>query len=447
MMAQPLYPPSVVQMLKDNGIKKVKLFDADSWVVNSLAGSGIEVMVAVPNNELYRFSDNYKNAKDWVKDNVTSHLKDNGGVDIRYVAVGNEPFLKSYNGSYMKTTFPALKNIQKALDEAGVGDKIKATIPCNADVYESSSKKPSDGNFRSDIRQLMVDIVKFLNSNKSPFLVNIYPFLSLYQDPNFPVEYAFIDGGATPTDDGNYQYTNVFDANYDTLVWSLKKAGVPDIKIVIGEIGWPTDGDKHANIHYAEKFYDGFFKKMASRKGTPLRQNAYDDVYLFGLLDENMKSVAPGGFERHWGIFQYDGKPKFPLDFTGKGNGKMPVAAKGIEYLDQQWCVYDKSKGHMGEVSDSVNYACTYADCTPLTYGSSCNNLDLYGNISYAYNIYFQMQAQDVQACDFQGSAKLTRVNPSQKGCVFPIQIASTGHRLNLLLPILLVSLFMAIMF
>lgn len=50
-------------------------------------------------------------------------------IGCRYIAVGNEPFLKSYNGSFLKTTFPALKNVQKAINDAGLGDKIKVTIP------------------------------------------------------------------------------------------------------------------------------------------------------------------------------------------------------------------------------------------------------------------------------------------------------------------------------
>ncbi|XP_043711036.1 glucan endo-1,3-beta-glucosidase 8 [Telopea speciosissima] len=447
MMSQPLFPEFVVKMLKDNGIKAVKLFDADPWVVNALAGSGIEVMVAIPNNELERFSSDYDNAKDWVKENVTSHLKAEGGVDIRYVAVGNEPFLRSYNGSNMKTLFPALKNIQKALNEAGVGHKIKATVPSNADVYESSSTKPSNGNFRKDIRKLMVDIVKFLHTHDAPFLVNIYPFLSLYQDNHFPIEYAFMDGGGQVHNDGDREYTSVFDANYDTLVWSLKQSGVPDLKIVVGEIGWPTDGNIYANIKNAKKFYDGFFRKRASGKGTPLRPNAYKDVYLFGLFDENTKSIAPGSFERHWGIFQYDGKPKFPMDFSGKGNDKMPIAAKGVEYLDKQWCVYSGGQEKMRLVPGNLQYACALADCTPLEYGSSCNHLDEVGNISYAYNIYFQMQGQDVEACKFQGTAKITKTNLSTKSCLFPIQIASSGHRMEMFLPFMLFFFFVTLMF
>ncbi|RVX21412.1 Glucan endo-1,3-beta-glucosidase 8 [Vitis vinifera] len=423
-----LQPSIVVRLLKDNGINKVKLFDADSWTVNALAGSGIEVMVGIPNKDLQRYN-SYKKAKHWVEKNVTKHLYD-GGVDIRYVAVGNEPFLTSYNGSFLNTTFPALSNIQKALDEAGHGDKIKATIPLNADVYESATNKPSDGQFRKDIKDLMIKIVKLLHEKKSAFVVNIYPFLSLYQNPDFPLDFAFFNGGGKPTEDKGVQYTNVFDANHDTLVWALRKAGVPDLKILVGEIGWPTDGDKNANLKLARRFYDGLLKKLADGKGTPLRPGRLD-VYLFGLIDENMKSVAPGSFERHWGIFFFDGKPKFPMDFSGKGLDKFLEPAKGVIYLEPKWCVLNRDAvKNMTQVGPFVNYACSNSDCTSLGYGSSCNNLDQNGNVSYAFNMYFQMQNQDVEACNFNGMGKITTKNASTGTCLFPVQMMSAGEKL-----------------
>lgn len=335
--------------------------------------------------------------------------------------------MTSYNGSFLKPTFPALKNIQRALDEAGIGDKIKATIPLNADVYSSGSDKPSDGDFRKDIKELMTQIVRFFHSNKAPFVVNIYPFLSLYLNPNFPVDFAFFDSGSQIDDKGT-KYSNVFDANYDTLVWTLKKAGVSDLKIIIGEVGWPTNGDKNANVQLAKRFYNGLFKKMAAKKGTPLRPG-HLDVYLFSLFDEDMKSILPGNFERHWGIFRYDGKPKFPMDFTGKGNDKFPVAAKGIQYLPSQWCVLDRNIKNLSKVAPDIDYACANSDCTALGYGSSCNNLDMHGNISYAFNMYYQMQDQDVEACNFNGLAKVTTQNASQGTCLFPVQIVSKGAR------------------
>ncbi|XWS33238.1 hypothetical protein CRYUN_Cryun22dG0064200 [Craigia yunnanensis] len=426
MSSHPLHPSIVVRMLKYNGMKKVKLFDSDSWTVGYLSGTGIEVMLGIPNDQLETLAKDHCAAKDWVKENLTVHLHD-GGVNVKYVAVGNEPLLSAYNGSFNKQTFPALKNIQKALNDAGVGDKIKATIPLNADVYQSGSNKPSDGVFRNDIKDLMTQIVHYYKENGSPFLVNIYPFLSLYLNSNFPPDFAFFNGGH-PINDKNVQYNNVFDANFDTLVWALKKAGVPDLKIIVGEVGWPTDGHKSATKDNAKKFYDGLFKKLASNNGTPLRPGKIE-VYIFGLFDEDMKSIEPGFFERHWGIFYYDGKPKFPMDFSGNGNDKALVAAKGVQYLPKQWCVYDKNVMDQAALPNQMSWACSHADCTSLTEGSSCYNLENTRRVSYAFNSYYQTNDQDVEACNFEGLAKIVKEDPSTQNCIFPIQIVSAGER------------------
>ncbi|KAF8398610.1 hypothetical protein HHK36_017541 [Tetracentron sinense] len=426
-LATHLLPPKiVVQMLKDNGIQKVKLFDADQSTMDALAGSGIEVMVAIPNDQLAVMND-YDRAKKWVKRNVTRYSF-NGGVNIKYVAVGNEPFLSAYNNSFLNITFPALENIQNALNEAGFRDTIKATVPLNADVYFSPDDNPvpSAGNFRPDISGPMADIVQFLDKNNAPFTVNIYPYLSLYGNDDFPLDYAFFDGVSDPIDDKGVSYTNVFDANFDTLVWALKGVGFGDLPIMVGEVGWPTDGDKNANVNYALRFYNGLFTRLAANKGTPMRPG-YIEVYLFGLVDEDAKSVAPGNFERHWGIFRYDGQPKYSMDLSGQGQDKLLVAAKNVEYQSQRWCVFNPNAKDMSKLVDNINFACSFADCTTLGYGSSCNSLDAQGNASYAFNMYFQVQNQQDQSCNFEGLAMAMTQNASQGACNFIIQIVSSS--------------------
>uniref|UniRef100_R7WEB0 Glucan endo-1,3-beta-glucosidase 8 n=1 Tax=Aegilops tauschii TaxID=37682 RepID=R7WEB0_AEGTA len=345
----PLSPRIVVQMLRDNGIKKVKLFDADQGTLNALAGTDIEVMVAIPNNLLDIMNDK-DNARDWVRHNVSRYHFD-GGVNIKYVAVGNEPFLASYNGTFDKVTFPALQNIQNALNDAGFSE-IKATVPLNADVYNSpaNNQVPSAGRFRTDVAPLMTQMVQFLANNSAPFTVNIYPYLSLYLSEDFPVDFAYME------------------------------------------------------------------------------------VYLFGLLDEDVKSVAPGAFERHWGVLRFDGQPKFPMDLTGNGQNTMLVPAKGVQYLPRTWCVYNPNAEDKSKLVENVNYACTFADCTALGLGSTCYGMDANGNASYAFNMYFQVQNQKDEACDFQALAVPTQTDPSTAACSFPIQIAaasstSSGHR------------------
>nr|GME10440.1 glucan endo-1,3-beta-glucosidase 8-like [Ipomoea batatas] len=425
MASHKLPPKAVVQMLKDNGIQKVKLFDADQSSMSALAGTDIEVMVAIPNDQLLAMND-YDRAKDWVKRNVTRY-NFKGGVNIKYVAVGNEPFLTSYNNSFINTTFPALQNIQNALNDAGVGDNVKATVPLNADVYNSPEDNavPSAGRFRQDISEQMNQIVGFLHQNNAPFTVNIYPFLSLYANEHFPVDFAFFDGAANPIVDNGVEYTNVFDANYDTLVSALKAAGYGDMPVLVGEVGWPTEGDRNANVNLAYRFYKGLLPRLAANKGTPLRPG-YMEVYLFGLIDEDIKSIAPGNFERHWGIFRYDGQPKFPMDLTGQGQDKLLAGAQDVKYLPNKWCRLRPDAKDLSKLADNINYACTFSDCTALGYGSSCNGLDANGNASYAFNMYFQVQNQDEFSCNFQGLAMVTDVNISQANCNFSIQIATS---------------------
>jgi Glycosyl hydrolases family 17 len=173
----------------------------------------------------------------------------------RYVAVGNEPFLSSYNGTFLNVTLLALENIQKALNDAGVGSSVKATVPMNADVY--AGDLPSEGRFRTDISDLMTQIATFLYQNGAPFVVNIYPFLSLYDNEGFPFDYAFFDGSSNTVNDNGVVYTNVFDANFDTLVSSLNAINLGSMEIILGEVGWPTDGDINAKAAYAQRFYTG----------------------------------------------------------------------------------------------------------------------------------------------------------------------------------------------
>ncbi|XP_057980652.1 glucan endo-1,3-beta-glucosidase 6-like [Malania oleifera] len=417
----PLPPDTVVGLLKENGIQRVKLFDADYGALKALGKSQIEVMVGIPNDMLSSLAASLKAAEKWVASNVSTHISSNA-VNIRYVAVGNEPFLETYNGSFLNTTFPALQNVQSALIKAGLSSQVKVTVPLNADVYESSSGIPSGGDFRTDIHDLMLAIVKFLSDTGSPFTVNIYPFISLYSDSSFPVEYAFFDGNASPLNDGGTYYYNMFDANHDTLVWALQKNGYGNLPIIVGEIGWPTDGDQNANLNNAQRFNQGFMSHILGGKGTPMRPGPID-AYLFSLIDEDAKSIDPGNFERHWGIFTFDGIPKYQLNLGTTNSGSL-ARARNVHYLERKWCVMKPSASlDDPQVAPSVNYACGLADCTSLGYGTSCASLDARGNISYAFNSYYQKNNQLDAACKFPNVSSITRTDPSVGGCRFEIMI------------------------
>ncbi|XP_020264324.1 glucan endo-1,3-beta-glucosidase 6-like [Asparagus officinalis] len=413
-----LPPPIVVDLLRENKIEKVKLFDSDPDALRALMGSGIQVMIGIPNEMLGVLSASAAAADLFVSQNVSRYLI-KGGADIRYIAVGNEPFLTSYQGQFQSLVLPAMANVQQSLVKANLASYVKLVVPCNADAYESSL--PSQGTFRPELTQIMTQLLSFLNSNGAPFVVNIYPFLSLYGNTEFPQDYAFFDGSSHPVTDGQNIYYNAFDGNYDTLVAALNKIGYGQMPIVIGEVGWPTDGATSANLSAARAFNQGLISHVLSNKGTPLRPGVPPaDIYLFSLFDEGQKSVLPGNFERHWGIFSFDGQAKYPLNL-GLGSGGLRNARE-VRYLPPRWCVANPSKNLDG-VSNHMKLACSVADCTTLSYGGSCNEIGEKGNISYAFNSYYQLQKQDPRSCDFDGLGMVTFLDPSVGDCRFLVGV------------------------
>ncbi|KAK9935830.1 hypothetical protein M0R45_012706 [Rubus argutus] len=326
-----LKPSIVVHLLKDNKISKVKLFDADPDCIQALMGSGIQVMLGIPNEMLPLFSSSTDASDLWVRRNVSRYVVKNG-VDIRYIAVGNEPFLSSYSGQFQSYVMPALLNLQQSLAKVNLASYVKLVVP-----------------------------------------FNIYPFLSLYGSSDFPQEYAFFEGTSHSVTDGSNVYNNAFDGNFDTLVAALGKLGYGQMPIVIGEVGWPTDGAISANLTAAKTFNQGLIKHVLSNKGTPLRPGVPPvDVYLFGLLDEGAKSTLPGTFERHWGIFSFDGQAKYPLNL-GLGSKRL-INARNVEYLPSRWS-----------------------------------------------------QMQNERSCDFDGIGMVTFLDPSMGDCRFLVGVTDTS--------------------
>ncbi|KAG0592004.1 hypothetical protein KC19_1G217600 [Ceratodon purpureus] len=421
----PLPPKDVVKLMQINGIKKAKIFDADYDMIRSMAGSGIEVMVAAPNNMLYSLANDPNAATAWVKQNVTQFLFQ-GGVDIKWVAVGNEPFLTAYNNSYLNTTYPALRNIQTALDQAGHSE-VRAIIPFNADVL-TDSPKPSGSRFKPEYISQIQPMLEIFNRTGAPFSVNLYPYISKYQNPDFPLDYAFFSGTTSPNVDGTIVYQNALDASLDGLITALGAAGYPNMAVMLGEIGWPTDGAPFATVELAGRYMQDMITHLQSGVGTPLRPNSFTEFYLFGLLDENWKSILPGPFERSWGVFYYDGIPKYPLNLNSGLTNLAATTLKALDYppyMKAQFCVLNDAAVDKTNLTQNVQYACERSDCTALNPGSTCSMLT--ENASYAFNSYYQSQNQDMNACDFQGFAKVVTTNPSQGLCRFPLSLVPTA--------------------
>ncbi|XP_030969769.1 glucan endo-1,3-beta-glucosidase 9 [Quercus lobata] len=420
--SHPLPPPKVVELLKSNNITKVKLFDADPLVLPALSGSNIGVTVGIPNSMLRSFNSSKKAAESWVHDNVTRYFSNGGsGVRIEYVAVGDEPFLQHYGEQFHPFVIGAATNIQAALIKANLEGKVRVVVPCSFDAFLSESNLPSKGHFRSDLNKTMIQLLTFLSKHGSPFFVTISPFVTIHQNKNVSLAFSLFKETAHPHNDSHKTYKNSFDLSYDTLVNALSIVGFPKIDIVVAQIGWPTDGATNATPSIAETFMKGLINHLHRKLGTPLRpQDPPIETYIYSLLDEDQRSITTGNFERHWGVFTFDGQAKYQVDF-GQGSKNL-VNAQNVEYLPSKWCVVNNNRD-LSNASARASEACSVADCTALSPGGSCFNISWPGNISYAFNSYYQQHDQRTDSCDFGGLGLITTVDPSVGNCRFSVEL------------------------
>ncbi|KAJ8433009.1 hypothetical protein Cgig2_010985 [Carnegiea gigantea] len=171
-----LSPKMAVDLLKENKISKVKLFDTDLHVVNALRGSSIQVMVGIPNEMLSLLSSSPAADDLWVRQNLTTHLSAKPPIDISLEGpIDHHPSgLAQRLDAQCEDESPtrlcaAIKPPWKksSLVKANLAGSIKLVVPCNADAYESSVA--SRVAFRLDLMQIMTQLVSFLYTNGSPF--------------------------------------------------------------------------------------------------------------------------------------------------------------------------------------------------------------------------------------------------------------------------------------
>lgn len=297
-------------------------------------------------------------------------------------------------------------------------------VPCSSDIIRSESNLPSKGHFRSDLNETISHLLTFLNKYHSPFFINISPFLSFHQDKNISLDFSLFKETAHPHIDIRRTYKNSFDLIHDTVVAALSAVGYPEMDIVISKIGWPTDGAANATSSMAETFMKGLTRHLQSKSGTPVRpRHPPTEAYIFSLLDEDQRSIAAGNFERHWGVFTFDGQAKYQVDL-GQGSRKL-VNAQNVDYLPSKWCVVNNNRKLSNATAGALE-ACSVADCTVLSPGSSCFNMSWPANISYAFNSFYQQHDQQAASCDFGGLGLITTVDPSTDKCRFLIQLRTS---------------------
>ena len=111
-------PTQVANFLKtQTSIDSVKIFNVNPDIIRAFAGTGISVVVTVPNGDIPALANGVQ-ARRWVAANIQPFHPQ---TKIKYISVGNE-ILLSGDDNMFKNLLPAMKNLNAALVRAGVKD-------------------------------------------------------------------------------------------------------------------------------------------------------------------------------------------------------------------------------------------------------------------------------------------------------------------------------------
>ncbi|KAK9672417.1 hypothetical protein RND81_12G099100 [Saponaria officinalis] len=291
-------PEKVAKFLMDSTIiNQVKLFDTNSNMLHAFAHTQLAITVTIPNNLIPQLT-NLTFAQDFINTNISSFIH---STNIIRILVGNE-VLSTGNKFLITNLVPAMETLHEALGSARLDRKIQVSTPHSLGVVSSSSP-PSSGSFRQGYDEhVFRPLLSFLRGIGSPFVVNLYPF---FGSSNETLDYAVFRPNKGVFDNStNVMYTNMFDAQLDSVFCAMKKLGFDDVDIVIGETGWPSQGDPsqvEVDPQTAATYNANVVRHVTSGDGTPLMPNRTFETYVFALFDEDLK-LGPT-FERHFGLF------------------------------------------------------------------------------------------------------------------------------------------------
>ncbi|XVF88357.1 hypothetical protein PTKIN_Ptkin19aG0044400 [Pterospermum kingtungense] len=256
-------PDEVVKLLRAAKIKNVRIYDADHSVLKAFSGTGLEIVVGLPNDNLRDVSANADHAMNWVKDNVVAYLPD---THICGIAIGNEVLGDS--DEYSGFLLGAVKNVYNAVNKLKLSDVVQITTAHSQAVF-ANSFPPSSCVFRDNVVQFMKPLLEFFSKIGSPFCLNAYPFIAYkYNQEHIDINYAlFLQTEGANDPKTKLHYNNLLDAQIDAAYAALADAGFGKMEVIVIETGWASHGDENESAATAKnaRIYNYNLRKRLQR--------------------------------------------------------------------------------------------------------------------------------------------------------------------------------------
>ncbi|XP_031473803.1 glucan endo-1,3-beta-glucosidase 4-like isoform X3 [Nymphaea colorata] len=404
----------VVRILQDQEITHVRLLDPDRELLKALAGTGIQVMLGLPNNELLRVGQSRAAAADWVKRNVASYLP---ATNITSIAVGSEVLTVIPNAALV--LFPAMRFLHSALLASNLDSQVKVSTPQSMDIIFQPFP-PSAATFNSSWLPILFPILRFLQNTRSFFMLNAHPYYGYVKAGGiFPLDYALFRPlpSVKQIVDPNTlsHYNGMFDAMVDAAFYSMAAANFSTIPIVVTETGWPWQGgtgEPDATVENALTYNANLIRRVINDTGTSGRPGAGIGTYIYEMFDEDMKAGPVSA--RSWGVYFPNGTAIYSLAI---GTGVTTNTTSGPVVF----CVARPDADPVA-LKMGLDWACGpgSANCTAIQQGQPCFLPDtLASHASYAYSDYYRKTVTAGGTCDFNGTATLSYSDPSHGSCVY----------------------------